>query len=95
LIAEIDAAAPNKAAHGAARIAAQDPRGTPEQTKRTPRPKAHASNMTLWIEAVRRYQALLAAFRHASSRWLAGDFGVDFPLYCFRPPPWSVPARIV
>ena len=95
LVAKIDADAPNKSERGVAHITAQNPRGEPEQTKLTPRPKAHAANTPLWIEAVRRYRAFVAAFRQASLRWLDGDFNVEFPMNCFRPPPWSVPARIV
>jgi REP element-mobilizing transposase RayT len=95
LVADIDAAAPNKAKMGAADITTQDPHDRPRQTKHTPRPKAHASTKALWIEAVRRYRAFVATFRQASRQWLDGGFDVEFPLNCFRPPPWSVPARIV
>ena len=95
LIAHIDATAPNKKAASAKRIVAQDPHHRPLQTKHTPRPKAHASSKLLWIEAVRRYQAILGAFLEASRQWLAGHFEVDFPRHCFRPPPWSVLSKIV
>jgi REP element-mobilizing transposase RayT len=95
LIARIDAGAPNKAEGGAARITKQNPYDQPRHTKRTPRPRAHASTMALWIKAVHRYRAFVAAFRQASRRWLAGGFDVEFPLHCFRPPPWRVPARVV
>jgi REP element-mobilizing transposase RayT len=95
LVAEIDATAPNKSAVGAKHILAQDPHDQPRQSKQTPRPKAHASITALWIEAVRRYRAFVGAFRHASRQWLAGNFNVEFPRHCFRPPPWSVTVRIV
>jgi REP element-mobilizing transposase RayT len=95
LVAGIDAAGSNKAERNAAHIATQDPHDRPQQTKHTPRPKAHASTRALWIETVRRYRAFATAFHQASRRWLAGSFDVEFPLHCFRPPPWSVSARIV
>jgi hypothetical protein len=95
LVANIDATAPNKAEVSMASIKKQDPHHQPRHSKHSHRPKAHTSNTSLWIEAVSRYRTLLAAFREASRRWLAGRFDVEFPLHCFRPPPWSVPARIV
>jgi REP element-mobilizing transposase RayT len=96
LIADIDATAPNKTGRGAWRIKRQNPHKRPEHTKHTPRPKAHASSMASWIGAVRRYRAIVRAFRQASRQWLAGVFDVEFPAHCFRPPPWGVPAaRIV
>jgi REP element-mobilizing transposase RayT len=95
LVADIDAAAPNKAEQHAAHIAAQDPHDSPRQTKHTPRPKAHASTKALWIEAVRRYRVFVAHFRQASRQWLGGAFDAQFPLHCFRPPPWGVPTGIV
>jgi REP element-mobilizing transposase RayT len=95
MVADIDAGALNKVDVGAARIRAQDPHDRPRQTSHTSRPKAHASTKALWIDAVRRYRAIVAAFREASRQWLAGRFDVEFPLHCFRPPSWGVPARIV
>ena len=94
IVSDIDATARKKAAPGAERIRAQDPRQRPRQTTHSPRRKAHASTKALWIEALRRYGAFLAAFSEASRQWLAGRFEVEFPLHCFRPPPWTVPARI-
>jgi REP element-mobilizing transposase RayT len=94
LIANIDATAPNKSEISTSDIKNQDPQHQPRQTKLTRRPKAHASTKALWIEAVSRYRAFVAAYREASCRWLAGAFDVDFPLHCFRPPPW-IAARIV
>ena len=94
LIADIDAGATNKAGLDAIQIISQHPHSRPQQTKRTPRPKAHASTTELWIETVRRYGAFVAHYRQASRRWLEGHFDVEFPLNCFRPPPWRVPARI-
>ena len=85
LVADIDAAAPNKSKKGAADITTQDPHDRPRQTKHTPRPKAHASTKALWIEAVRRYRAFVATLRQASRQWFDGDFDVEFPLNCFRP----------
>jgi REP element-mobilizing transposase RayT len=96
LIGSIDAAARGEAqVPGPSRITAQDPHGRPQHTKRTPRPKAHASTLETWVAAVRSYQEVLAAFRDASRRWLAGFFDTEFPLHCFRPPTWGVIARIV
>lgn len=96
LIAAIDVGASRKkAAKGAARIAVQNPHERPRHSKHTERPKAHASTMDVWIEAVRRYRGFLASFRDASRRWLKGDFGVEFPLHCFRPPTWGVPSLMV
>jgi REP element-mobilizing transposase RayT len=95
LVADIDAAAPNKAEQGTKHITAQDPQARPRQTKHSPRPRVHASTKALWIEAVRQYRVFVAAFRTASRQWLAGSFEIEFPMHCFRPPPWSVPARIV
>jgi REP element-mobilizing transposase RayT len=95
IVAEVDATAPNKVQESSARLAAQDPRGAPKKTKHTPRPKAHGSNTAIWLEAVRQYRTVVAAFRQASRRWLAGDFGAEFPPHCFRPPPWTVSAGIV
>jgi hypothetical protein len=96
LLGAIDAAAPGEdQVPGPARIIAQDPHGRPQRTKHTPRPKAHASTLELWLAAVRSYQGVLAAFREASRRWLAGFFDAEFPLHCFRPPTWGVVARIV
>jgi REP element-mobilizing transposase RayT len=90
LIADIDATAPNKAEVRTADIKNQDPLGGPLQTKRTHRPKAHASTIGLWLEAVHRYRVFVAAFRQASRQWLTGDFDVEFPPHSFRPPPWGV-----
>jgi hypothetical protein len=95
LVADIDAKAPNKAAVRAKHIAQQDPHHKPRYTKLTHRPRAHASSTARWIEAVHRYRAFVAAFRRASSQWLAGIFDVEFPPHSFRPPPWAVPPRIV
>jgi REP element-mobilizing transposase RayT len=95
LVADIDAAAPNRTTNNTRHITAQDPHGSPLRTNHTPRPKAHASTKQLWTEAVRRYRCFLSAFRQASRDWLSGVFDVEFPPHCFRPPPWSVPARIV
>jgi REP element-mobilizing transposase RayT len=95
LIGSIDAAARAEGqVPGPARIIAQDPHGRPQHTKHTPRPKAHASTIEMWLAAVRSYQGVLAAFREASRRWLAGLFDTEFPLHCFRPPTWAVAARI-
>jgi hypothetical protein len=97
LVADIDAAAPNATTttEDTSHITAQNPLGSPIKTSHTRRPKAHASTKRLWIEAVRRYRDFLSAFRQASSEWLSGVFEVEFPPHSFRPPPWSVPARIV
>ena len=96
LIGSIDAAGRGEdQVPGPARIIAQDPHGRPQQSKHTPRPKAHASTLELWLAAVRGYQGVLSAFREASRRWLAGFFDTEFPLHCFRPPTWGVLARIV
>jgi REP element-mobilizing transposase RayT len=95
LVAKIDEGARDEASVvGAERIASQDPLGQPPETSRSPRPKAHASTREIWIEAVRRHRSFFAAFRRASSQWLAGCFDVEFPPHCFRPPPWRV-QRIV
>jgi REP element-mobilizing transposase RayT len=95
LVASIDEAAPNKFQENAEHITIQDPHDRPRNTKHTPRPKAHASTLALWMETVRRYRDFLAAFRTASRQWLAGCFEVEFPLHCFRPPTWSFSPRIV
>ena len=95
LVAGIDAAAPNATTEDTSHITAQDPLGSPVKTSHSPRPKAHASTKQLWMEAVRRYRNFLSAFRQASREWLSGVFAVEFPPHSFRPPPWSVPARIV
>jgi REP element-mobilizing transposase RayT len=92
LIANIDeGASAEVSVLGAESIISQDPHHRPRRTKHSPRPKAHASTTALWIAAVGRYRSFLAAFRRASNQWLAGDFTVDFPLHCFRPPTWAVP----
>jgi REP element-mobilizing transposase RayT len=95
LVAEIDAAAPNRTTVDARYIAEQDPRGSPVQTNHSPRPKAHASTKRLWIEAVRRYRSFFSEFRRASREWMSGVFDVEFPPHSFRPPPWFIAARIV
>jgi REP element-mobilizing transposase RayT len=95
MVAEIDAAAPNRAAQDTTHITEQNPHGAPAESKHTPRPKAHASTKRLWIEAVARYRQFLSAFRRASREWLSGAFDVEFPEHSFRPPPWFVAARIV
>jgi hypothetical protein len=95
LIAQIDADAPNKIGMSAAQIVAQDPHHRPQRTKHSPRPQVHASTMPLWLEAVQRYRVILAAFRVASRQWLSGHFDAVFPAHCFRPPVWTLVARIV
>ena len=95
LVADIDAAAPKATTEDTRHIAAQDPYGRPIKTSHTPRPKAHASTKRLWMEAVRRYRDFLSAFRRASREWFSGAFDVEFPPHSFRPPAWSLPARIV
>jgi REP element-mobilizing transposase RayT len=95
LSAQIDADAPNKNGMSAAQIVAQDPHHRPQQTKHSPRPKAHASTEPLWVAAVDRYRVILAAFRVASRQWLEGHFDALFPAHCFRPPVWSLVSRIV
>jgi REP element-mobilizing transposase RayT len=90
MIARIDAAAPNKTPQTAAAIVAQDPLGSPRYTKHSARPKAHATTLELWLVAVRRYRAIVVAFREAAHLWLAGDFDAEFPKHCFRPPAWIV-----
>ena len=95
LVADIDAGAQNKGVKGTAHITKQNPKGRPQQSKQTPRPKAHAPTTEVWIKCVRRYRAFVAVFRQASRQWLAGRFDVEFPPHCFRPPPWAVAARIV
>jgi REP element-mobilizing transposase RayT len=96
LIGSIDAAASGEdRVSGSAQIIERNPNDRPQHTKHTPRPKAHASTLELWLAAVRSYQGVLASFREASRRWLAGFFDTEFPLHCFRPPTWHVAARIV
>jgi REP element-mobilizing transposase RayT len=95
LIADIDAAAPNKVGLSARRIMAQHPHRKPAETKRSPRPMAHASTLSLWSETVDRLRAHARAFRVASRRWLAGQFETKFPEHCFRPPTWTLLAKIV
>jgi REP element-mobilizing transposase RayT len=95
LVAQINATAPNKAQQDAAHISAQDPHNGPRQTKHAARPKAHASTKALWIETVARYRAFVAQFRQASRQWLAGALYTQFPLHCFRPPPWRMSTEIV
>jgi REP element-mobilizing transposase RayT len=93
LVANIDATGLDEnLVLGAENIVAQDPQDRPRRTNHSPRPKAHASTKALWISAVRRYRAFLAAFRQASERWLSGVFDAEFPLHCFRPPTWSLAA---
>ncbi|MBS2026027.1 MAG: transposase [Deltaproteobacteria bacterium] len=96
LVKDIDGTAPRD--HSRARataIANQDPHGRPLHTKHSARPKAHASTRAAWVAAVRKYQAVLAAFRDASKQWLRGMLQVAFPPHCFRPPTWAVPPEIV
>lgn len=95
LVGDIDGPTPRPAAVEKNDISEQDPLGGPMKTKRSPRPKAHASTKALWIQAVRRYADFRAAFQRASREWLSGAFNVEFPLHSFRPPPWLVAARIV
>lgn len=96
LVSDIDATARKEdLVPGPGTIAAQDPHGRPRHTKHSARPKAHASTKELWIAAVHRYRAVVAAFRQASRQWLTGRFDVEFPLHCFRPPSWTVPVQIV
>ncbi|MBS2025202.1 MAG: transposase [Deltaproteobacteria bacterium] len=96
MVADIDRTAPaRRAGLGPQAIVRQDPLGRPTHTKHSARPKAHASTKELWVAAVRKYQAVLAAFREASRQWLRGVFDVEFPQHCFRPPTWSVPIGIV
>ncbi|HEY2028331.1 MAG TPA: transposase [Myxococcales bacterium] len=94
LVAGIDRRAGISPRETASHITEQNPLGAPFKTKHSPRPKAHASTKRLWAEAVRRYRDFHAAFRRASRAWLSGRFEVEFPLHCFRPPPWLVVARI-
>ena len=95
LIAKIDATATNRTTHDTRHIREQDPHGAPMRTTHRPRPKAHASTMLRWIEAVRRYKQFLATFRRASREWMSGAFDVEFPIHSFRPPTWFVAARNV
>ncbi len=96
LVADIDASAPRgRAPLGPRAIVGQDPHGRPVHTKHSARPKAHASTKALWTAAVHKYQAVLAAFREASRKWLRGFLDVEFPPHCFRPPTWGVPLEIV
>jgi REP element-mobilizing transposase RayT len=95
LIAKVDAAASNRASRDTRHITEQDPHGAPLKTKHTVRPKAHASSKLRWIEGVQRYTQFLSAFRRASRAWMAGAFDVEFPLHCFRPPPWFAGATNV
>jgi REP element-mobilizing transposase RayT len=95
VVAKIDRGAPNPTKNDTRHLKEQDPHGSPAKTKRSPRPKAHASTKRRWVEAVRRYRDFLSAFRQVSRQWLSGTFEVEFPLHSFRPPPWLVVARIV
>jgi REP element-mobilizing transposase RayT len=91
LIASIDREARDEAlVLGAEKVISQDPHDRPLRSNHSPRPKAHASTVALWISAVHRYRAFLAAFRRASNQWLAGISTVDFPPHSFRPPAWGV-----
>jgi hypothetical protein len=95
LVAKIDATATVRSRHDTRHITEQHPHGAPARTNHSPRPKAHASTKLRWIEAVRRYNEFVAAFRRASREWMSGAFEVEFPIHSFRPPTWFVAARNV
>ena len=72
---------------GAGRVLAQDPLSRPRHTKRSQRPKCHASSLALWRAMVTGYREFLSIYRDLSTRWRGGDFSVRFPAHCFRPAP--------
>lgn len=77
---------------GADRVRAQDPLSIPANTKTTPRPKCHASSLEGWQECVGALADFLRAYRTAALAWAEGQFKIEFPPNCFRPPPPFAPA---
>ncbi len=71
---------------GVKKVVAQDPHAKPESTKSSPAPRCHASRRARRKEYIRRYRVFLDEYRESSRAWLAGQFDVEFPLFCFRPP---------
>ena len=71
---------------GVKKIVAQNPHAKPDATKKSPAPLCHASRKARRKEFVRKYRAFLDEYRASSRDWLNGNYDVDFPLFCFRPP---------
>lgn len=78
-------AALHKRFRGRAWVLAQRPQHRPERPARSPRPLCHTSSRKLLDEFREKVRAFTTAFRSASQRWCAGDFGAPFPKGANRP----------
>lgn len=71
---------------GVKHIVAQHPHAKPAASKSSPAPLCHASSRARRQAYKRQYGAFLDVYRDSSREWLKGQFNVEFPLFCFRPP---------
>lgn len=74
---------------GAANVLRVDVFDSPAHPKRSPMPLCHASAGDLWLAFREGWRRFVAAYRDASAAFRAGDFGVMFPDFAFRP--WTPP----
>lgn len=66
-------------------VLSQNWRTTPSQPSRSPRPRCHASDLSLRKQFIRDFRHFVGLFREASERFRNGDGSVSFPLWCYPP----------
>ncbi|MFH1809562.1 MAG: transposase [Pseudomonadota bacterium] len=71
---------------GSEAVKRQRPHHRPRRLKCSRRPMCHAATRAARQEYRRQYQEVLAAYRESSNRFRDGDYAVEFPRYCYRPP---------
>ncbi|GEM_PF-1519785 len=70
----------------------QQPAGKiPRKVSNSPRPACYTKNIAAHREFVLWYRGFRSAYNHASEIYRKGQFLVDFPINCYRPPAHRVP----
>ena len=74
-----------KTSMGAKEILRQKPQHRPKKKRGSPRPRFHAKDHWIWKRMMEAWREIVAAFREASARFLAGERDVEFPEGTFPP----------
>ncbi|MFH1807260.1 MAG: transposase [Pseudomonadota bacterium] len=75
-----------RAVLGVKHLRRQRPHHRPRQVKRSRRPLCHAATRSARQEYRQLYLRTVAVYRDCSHRFRSGEFGIEFPKYCYRPP---------